>query len=82
MGYQTTVLGERNLKNVLEPLGSFAEQEQQNLVPTLSASPARVAFCTCLLAQWDPPHNEWGQGSGMESLCPFKDSSGAVSEGF
>lgn len=62
MGYQTTVLEERNLKNVLEPLGSFAEQEQQKLVPTLSASPARVPFCTCLLPQWDPPYNDMGTG--------------------
>lgn len=57
MGYQTTVLGERNLKNVLGPLKSFAEQEQQKLVPTLSASPARLPICTCLLPQWDPRHN-------------------------
>lgn len=83
MGYQTTALGERNLKNVLEPLGSFAEQEQQKLVPTLSASPARLPFCTCLLPQWGQrivPTMTWGQGSGMESWYPFKDSSGAVPE--
>lgn len=62
MGYQTTVLGERNLKNVLEPLGSFAEQEQHKLVPTFSASPARVPFCICLLPQQDPPHDDMGTG--------------------
>lgn len=42
MGYQTTNQGERNSKNVLEPLGSLAEQGQQKLVPSLGASPAKL----------------------------------------
>lgn len=80
MGYQTTVLGERNLKNVLEPLGSFAEQEQQKLVPTLSASPARCPFAPACCHSGILPTMTWGQGPEMASLYLFKDMSGAVLE--
>lgn len=54
----------------LSALGSFAEQEQQKLVPTLGASPARLPPGILPLGAMTWKH------MGMESRHPFKDGTG------